>query len=40
VIDESAAAIYAFGTNLTYNGSGSTAAIVARYNVTNTLRIH
>jgi len=38
VVDESAAAIYAFGsTNLTYLGSStSTNAIVARYNVTNT----
>jgi hypothetical protein len=38
VIDDSAAAIYAFGTtNLTYlAASGSTASIFARYNVTNT----
>jgi len=38
VVDESAAGIYAFGsTNLGYNGAGSVAPIVARYNVTNTL---
>jgi len=37
VVDESAAGIYAFGsTNLGYNGAGSVAPIVARYNVTNT----
>lgn len=38
VVDESAAGIYAFGTtNLTYlSTSGSTAPIIARYNVTNT----
>ena len=38
VVDESAAGIYAFGTNnLTYlGGSASTASIVARFNVTNT----
>jgi hypothetical protein len=38
VVDESATGIYAFGsTNLGYNGAGSLATIVARYNVTNTL---
>jgi hypothetical protein len=38
VVDESATGIYAFGsTNLGYNGAGSVAPIVARYNVTNTL---
>jgi len=38
VVDESAVGIYAFGTtNLGYNGAGSVAPIVARYNVTNTL---
>jgi hypothetical protein len=37
VVDESATGIYAFGTtNLGYNGAGSLATIVARYNVTNT----
>jgi hypothetical protein len=37
VIDEASAGIYQFGTvNLTYNGAGSLANIVARYNVTNT----
>jgi hypothetical protein len=38
VVDESATAIYAFGTtNLTYlSTTGSVAPIVARYNVTNT----